>query len=190
MTISLQTEHFATLDSTNLEAKRRLPTLPNNTWLQLSADVQTQGRGQFERIWYSADDGGLYYTLAAPNPSQDPLPSDFTVQIAHTIVAALQKLGLPSPEIEWPNDLILDGRKVGGILVETVVNASAKGPKYSIIGIGLNLNQAEFPKPLDVSAISFYQVTGNLTPKSEVITALTKELTHDLSGHSRRDYGR
>ena len=100
--------------------------------------AQTRGRGRFNRDWYSGP-GGIYFSyLTFPNFSVKDKIARMTLITALALVKSLESLTDKKIDLRWPNDLIISGKKLGGILCET------KGPGL-IIGVGLNLNQTFFP---------------------------------------------
>src|SRR5262249_59077834 len=114
------------------------------------AEEQTAGRGRAGRSWHSERGAGLYVTLLLrPKlaPAQAPLLTMLAGLSAHT--AVLAETGL-SAELKWPNDLLLNGKKVGGMLTE--MHAEPSAVRFVIIGIGVNVNQAKFPAELASTA--------------------------------------
>lgn len=131
--------HFTTIDSTNTWAKDHIEELPRDDWTVITADRQTAGRGQFNRTWRSPL-GGLYVSFVY---FLDEYPKD-TGQIGqHACQAVIEAIGELGngivAEKKEPNDVLIDGRKVAGILCETV--QVDEGSKIGVvIGIGLNVN--------------------------------------------------
>lgn len=93
----------------------------------VSAEKQTAGRGRKDRSWRSPK-GGLYFSLCIPKESL------ISLKVSVAIVKALEGLGL-SPSLKWPNDVLLNGKKLCGILVENL-------EERSVVGVGLNMNKA------------------------------------------------
>jgi len=152
--------HLATTLSTNdLALKAALAGARRGVWI---ADHQLAGRGRGGHAWHSPARSGLYMTaLAAP-----PIPIQAAQSLSLRVAIAAQSgiastFGFARPsqiDIRWPNDLILNRRKVGGILIDTASNpATPTQPatlRYAVIGIGINLNQTTFPAELDTIATS------------------------------------
>lgn len=140
---------FDSIDSTNSEARRQLPA--NAKMSVYAAKFQTAGRGQRGNKWSSAAGQNLTFSVLL-NFTHPQMP-DLAVrnQFLLSIVAALsvsdllQKLNIRN-SIKWPNDIYIGLRKVCGMLIENIVGNT--GLEHSIIGIGLNLNQTEFPPEL------------------------------------------
>lgn len=122
-------------DSTNARLLARAETgAPSGT--VVSAATQTAGRGRRGRAWLSAPGDSLTFSLLwrfAPGTA----PAGLSLAIGLAVARAIEKVsaGGTAPRLKWPNDLLLDGRKLGGILVELVPGA----PHAAVIGIGLNL---------------------------------------------------
>ncbi len=166
------------LDSTNDEAKRliRSNAFEGENSVVICAHRQTKGRGQFSRHWYSDDDGGLYYTFIKKNPTRSLLETEQIITVtAHAIKKSIEDHATCHVSLEWPNDLILNGKKVGGILVEAI-SSEERGTAFIIVGVGLNLNQSEFPDELRHVAISLRQYTGKVYNKTAFAEYITKEL--------------
>ena len=152
--------HLATTLSTNdLALKAALAGARRGVWI---ADHQLAGRGRGGHAWHSPARTGLYMTaLAAP-----PIPIQAAQSLSLRVAIAAQSgiastFGFTRPsqiDIRWPNDLILNGKKCGGILIDTASNpATLAAPatlRYAIVGIGINLNHTAFPPELDAIATS------------------------------------
>lgn len=160
---------FDSIDSTNSEARRRLPA--DAKMSVYAAKFQTAGRGQRGNKWSSAAGQNLTFSVLL-NFSHPQMP-DLAVrnQFLLSIVAALsvsdllQKLNIRN-SIKWPNDIYLGRRKVCGMLIENIVGNA--GLEHSIIGIGLNLNQTEFPPEL-VNPTSVLVSSGLRTVPEDVL---------------------
>lgn len=118
------------------------------------ADAQEQGRGRLGRVWVSTPGAGLYLSVLL-RPAW-PVSSVRWLGILTAVAGAqtLQVLGLPSIEIEWPNDLVHGSKKLGGVLIEPRIGGHAID--FAILGIGLNLSQsdADWPPEIAVRATS------------------------------------
>jgi len=134
--------YFQQLPSTNDEAAR-LALTGIKHGAMVVADEQTRGRGRLERRWITAPGSGLAFSLVL-RPSPDPPGTSlyFAGLGALAVAKALERHDL-SPEIKWPNDVLLDGRKTAGILAE----ASWKDGEMShlILGIGVNVHPGSVP---------------------------------------------
>lgn len=144
---------FETLDSTNDEAKRIIRRGEAGNFYVLGAE-QTSGRGQFGRSFFSPGESGLYISVCVRHAS--PHGSAFITQAAAVAVAASLS-GLCSVELDIKpvNDLMLGGRKVGGILVESDARYGEAGGR-AIIGIGLNLYPPAEGFPAGIAEVAGY----------------------------------
>jgi BirA family biotin operon repressor/biotin-[acetyl-CoA-carboxylase] ligase len=161
--------HLSSVPSTNdlaLQAAHSGQRL--GVWI---ADEQTAGRGRGKHIWHSVPGDGLYMTaLISPSiPMQSALGLSFTTAIAvQSAVASVTGFHIRDQiDIRWPNDLLLNGRKCGGILIETsaqpvpIQSPSPALLRHAVIGIGINVNHTAFPAELDAIATSLCR---ELTP--------------------------
>jgi BirA family biotin operon repressor/biotin-[acetyl-CoA-carboxylase] ligase len=152
--------HLPTTPSTNdLALKAAQSGARTGVWI---ADEQTAGRGRGGNTWHSAPGEGLYLTaLTSPAiPMQSALSLSLQVAIAvQSAISSTFGFRIPAEiDIRWPNDLLLNGKKCGGILIDTASNP-ATGPhpatlRYAIIGIGINVNHPAFPPDLEAIATS------------------------------------
>lgn len=133
------------------------------------ADEQTSGRGREKRRWFTPAGTALAFSLIL-RPRAEELPHlSRTVGLAAVALAeSLRKRSL-TPQIKWPNDLLLDGRKVAGILVESTWNGDAVD--YVVIGIGVNVARGAVPPPelLQFPAASLEHALGECPEREEVL---------------------
>lgn len=116
--------HVKEIDSTNTFLHNNYKTFLNKTILW--TDVQTNGRGRFDRVWKSDDD--LIFSILYKEKY------DYTILIPLSIVLSLEALNI-NAKIKWPNDIYLNNKKLAGILIEDVYNIDFEA---SVVGIGLN----------------------------------------------------
>ncbi len=134
---------FNTLDSTNAEARRRIGLETAGHWTAITTDFQTNGKGQQGTRWQNVSEGGVYLSLLSPEISWEK-GSMVPLQqwIALTVLRILQRF-VPDAQIKWPNDLVVEGKKVGGILVE----AQWRGSRMHRVIVGIGLNTQTVPNP-------------------------------------------
>ena len=147
--------HFASLGSTNDQLKTMLDA-PEFTCV--TADEQTAGRGRRDRTWHSVAGEGLYLSvLLQPEIAAEKIPL-LSLMTAIAVAETIIQLAALSVDIKWPNDVLVNNHKVGGILIEST--STHHEPPRVIIGIGVNLNQQTFPAELAATATSLKIVTG------------------------------
>lgn len=150
--------YFTELDSTNRKAKEMAAQgAPEGTLVV--AEAQTRGRGRIGRNWYSPSQSGIYTSLILrPKlpPNEAPKITLVTgVAVAETLLAVTPL----KPDIKWPNDILVRGRKICGILTETSTEMDAID--FVVVGVGVNVNSREFPDDLREIATSMYVETGS-----------------------------
>ncbi|MDR1167602.1 MAG: biotin--[acetyl-CoA-carboxylase] ligase [Heliobacteriaceae bacterium] len=129
--------YFDEIDSTNLYAKRLLETLPDRTLIH--AGRQTSGYGQFEREWADLGVGNLFMSLVLKPPANFD-KTGLTTYMAEVLCSVLKDYGVKA-QVKLPNDVLVNGRKIAGILAET--STKGKASKGVVLGAGVNLNAAE-----------------------------------------------
>jgi BirA family transcriptional regulator, biotin operon repressor / biotin---[acetyl-CoA-carboxylase] ligase len=145
------------------------------------AESQTRGRGRLGRTWVSPRSKGLWMSILL-RPSLGPgAVTRLTIAAATALARAVECSTGLRPGVKWPNDLVLGGRKVAGILLE--LHAELDRVRHVIMGIGVNVNQvtAEFPPELRKSATSLRIESGGLTSRSDLAVALLRELDLDYA---------
>jgi BirA family transcriptional regulator, biotin operon repressor / biotin---[acetyl-CoA-carboxylase] ligase len=143
------------------------------------AESQTKGRGRLGRTWISPAGKGLWFTvLLRPDiPPQET--TQLTVAAATALARAVtQQTGLV-PDIKWPNDILIRGRKIAGILTE--MSAELDKVQEVLLGIGMNVNHesGDFPDALRKTATSLRIETGQKINRAELAVAILRELDRD-----------
>ncbi len=165
--------HYFRIGSTNVTAMEAAAGgEPEGT--VLVAEQQTAGRGRGGHTWESAQSVGIYCSVIL-RPVLSPADSLLLSLVAGIAVsqAVQQTTGL-SPDLRWPNDALLDGRKFCGILTE--MNAEPTRVRYVVVGIGINVNQTSFPTELERVATSLRIESGREWSRVELTSALLKSL--------------
>ncbi len=160
---------FDSLPSTNTEAARQAAAgAPEG--LCVVAREQTSGRGRRERAWVSQRDAGLYLSIvlrpARLAPQAWPL---ITLAAALAVRDALIEACTLEADIKWPNDIVAHGRKLCGILAETVETQTGRAV---ILGIGVNLDDQAFPPELKETATSVASLTGKAHDAETLLQSL------------------
>ncbi len=132
------------------------------------AEEQTKGRGRFDRVWVSPAGKNLYVTLIV-RPPLDRLHSLSIVAPLAVAVTVEDCTGL-TPRIKWPNDVLVNGRKLSGILVESEI--AGESVKYALIGVGINVNlDLEQAPEIAQIATSVKRELGRETSREEMLAA-------------------
>ena len=136
---------------------------------------QTAGRGRRGRSFLS-EPGGLYLSyLIRPHESAQEL-LHLTALAGLCVCNAVRQVTGMQPSIKWPNDPVLNGKKLCGILTELSVSLETQEPEYVVIGIGINCNQTQFPQELDM-ATSLRIEAGRPADVNAIAAALLLELS-------------
>ena len=161
MAVHWDIRRYARLSSTNDELKQ-LALSGASEGAVVVSDGQTAGRGREGHQWFSPEGKGLYVScLLRPSTAKSPLPT-LTLMAGLAVCDAVERFVTIPPQLKWPNDIWLAGRKVGGILTELIAGAVTPLEEAVIIGIGMNINlrQDELPTELQQSATSLAVVRG------------------------------
>ncbi|HJQ83232.1 MAG TPA: biotin--[acetyl-CoA-carboxylase] ligase [Candidatus Binatia bacterium] len=140
------------------------------------AERQTAGRGRLGRVWHSPPGLNLYCSILL----RPPLPPHAVPQVAlvagTAVAAAVAAQSTATPAIKWPNDVLVGGRKVAGILVE--MDSEMERVRHVLVGIGVNLNApaAAFPRQLRAKATSLLVATGRRVDRAAFAGRLLAEL--------------
>ncbi|WP_286933168.1 MULTISPECIES: biotin--[acetyl-CoA-carboxylase] ligase [Aminobacterium] len=160
--------HYKELDSTNIEA-RKLAHEGATHGSVVVAEHQTTGRGRSGRGWFSAPGTSIQMSLILRPDLAPSLAASVTQVGAAAVATALQKLGL-SPQIKWPNDILLSKRKVCGILTE--MSCELDHIEHIIIGIGINVNTPFFPRDIRSVATSVQIEKGTPCDRKSLMAAI------------------
>ncbi len=164
---------FDVLDSTNTYTKK-LALQGAEEGTVVLAEEQISGRGRFERKWISSGGKNLTFSvIVRPNISPQRI-GILSLYAALAVTKGILELLEQPPTCKWPNDVLLNGKKVCGILSEAVFIDSSLSAV--IIGIGLNVNQTTFPPAIESSAISLAQVSGHDIDRSYVLACVLGKL--------------
>jgi BirA family biotin operon repressor/biotin-[acetyl-CoA-carboxylase] ligase len=164
--------YFETLDSTNNYAKELAAReAPEGTLV--IAETQTGGRGRLGREWNSPAGVGLYVSVVL-RPLLPPMElPQITLTTAVAVVRAVRRVTMVAPGIKWPNDLLMHGKKLGGILTE--METESDRIRHVVIGLGLNINNPDFPSELAGTATSLAQELGGSFSRVDLLRAWLEE---------------
>lgn len=161
--------YFDTIDSTNTYAKS-IGTKSNNGALVISEE-QTVGRGRLGRSFISPKHKGIWMSIIL-KPNINPKDAAKLTQIAAaSVVSAINELGIDT-KVKWPNDILLNDKKLCGILTEMSVSAS--NINYVIVGIGLNVNLAkdDFSEDIQATATSLMIESGKCWDRKKLLSSI------------------
>ena len=152
---------FASLDSTNDEALRRIDS-GEDPGLVIVADSQRGGRGRRGAVWQSAP-GNLYMTMVVAVPTGN-MPGQLAFVAGLAAADAIRFCAGQDVHLKWPNDVMLEGRKLGGILIEA-------GSREGLYAVGVGLNVTVSPRETETPATALAEF-GDCPPRDRLVAAL------------------
>ena len=169
-------QHFKELPSTNTYAREQAK-LNAEEGLVYVADYQTGGRGQFDRKWESPAGKNLLASILIRPPVAPAQAPIITQIVCRSVAEVLRNSYGIECEIKRPNDLLVNGKKICGILTESSSH-SPKQVENVIIGIGLNVNDA--PKGVTPAAVAMKELLDRKVTPQEVLGKILEQLEKDL----------
>lgn len=191
--------YYDVTDSTNLRIRQAADDGAPHGTLAV-ADCQTAGRGRRGRSWESPAGSSIYMSILL-RPEIAPIKASMLTlvmacSVAEGITRSLEKqpdrsrgAEIPSIQIKWPNDIIINGKKLAGILTE--MSAQVDYINYVTVGVGINVNQTGFPEEICSTAASLRMECGHALRRAPIIAAIMERLeenyavflkTEDLTG--------
>jgi BirA family transcriptional regulator, biotin operon repressor / biotin---[acetyl-CoA-carboxylase] ligase len=177
---------FKSIGSTNEVAKRLAESGAAEGTLVI-AERQIRGRGRLGRTWHSPSGQGLYFSLILrPKLSFERMPA-LSMVAALSVCRAIEHQTQLNAQIKWPNDCLLNGKKVAGILVE--ISAELDMVSYAILGIGINVNNQprDFPSSLKSKAISLEMASSQTIDRAGLLRYFLADF--ERSYHNFHRYG-
>lgn len=164
---------YGVLDSTNTKAKE-LAEAGAVEGTVVIADRQNLGRGRLGRAWQSPAGKGLWFTLILRPEILPEFGAQVTLLMGVAVVEALEKVTGVTAKIKWPNDIIVENKKLCGILSELTL--TEEGIDYAIVGVGINVNldREDFKEDLAERASSVFLQTGKSWDRDIILTAVLK----------------
>lgn len=161
--------YFAVTDSTNNQAKM-LGDQGAPHGLLAVADMQKAGKGRRGRAWESPSGASIYMSiLLRPSIAPSAAPQ-LTLVMAYSVACAIREVEHLNAEIKWPNDIVLNKKKICGILTE--MSAEVDYINHVVIGVGINVNAQSYPPKLRDTATSLRIETGSTVKRSPVIASV------------------
>lgn len=173
-----RTVYFDATDSTNIQARRLAEAHAPHGTLVVS-DRQDGGKGRRGRSWASPSGVGIWMSLILRPEIAPSSASMLTLAAALAVREGIREETGLSPLIKWPNDLVLNGKKICGILTE--MSTELMEIQYVITGIGINVNQREFPSEIRDTATSLSLEAGRSFRRSSLIAAILKAFEKDYA---------
>src|SRR5690606_904326 len=139
----------------------------------VTTEIQTQGKGQRGNKWISEPHKNLIFSiLIKDNLPKNSSVFDLNIAISTAIISALECFEIPKIHIKWPNDILADGKKIAGILIEN--SFIGQNTVLSIVGIGLNVNQTNFDGFLNASSLK--NINQREFDKEEILKKIVQEI--------------
>lgn len=166
--------YYDSIGSTNREA-RTLASRGAPDGTLVVAEEQTGGRGRLGRGWFSPHGLGIWCSLVLRPGIQPAEAPPVTMLTAVAVASAIEKVAGIRPGIKWPNDLLVDGKKICGILTE--MDAELERVNFLVVGLGVNVNipREDFPGVLREIATSLYLAGGKPVSRQELLQQLLRE---------------
>ena len=172
--------HFDEIDSTNNYLKNSYPLLDNFTIV--SADYQSKGKGRNDRIWESNKGSNLMFSILIKDPKLIEISSLLSLYSAVEVSKLLESYHINNVSIKWPNDVLVNDQKICGILLEGQL------PNYVVIGIGLNVNQKQFPSHLRRPATSMANELNKDIDIEQLKETLFPNIVNNFNKLNKDDY--
>ena len=158
--------HFQELDSTNTKIQE-LADAGAVHGTVVTCEKQTAGKGRRGRTWESPEGENIYFSILLRPQIDSAKAPMITLVMAQSVAEAIQRLGFDGIRIKWPNDLVLNGKKVCGILTE--MHMSSTSIDYVVVGVGVNVNLEAFPEELEGKATSLFLERGVKIDRNSLI---------------------
>lgn len=169
--------HEKQMDSTN-EAAKRAGNEGAGHGMVFWADVQTAGKGRRGRSWYSHEADNLYFTILLRPPVAPDKASMLTLVMAYSVAGAVREVTGLEAQIKWPNDIVVTGKKICGILCEMKLIGAELD--YCVAGVGVNVGKQEFAEDIRDKATALEEQCGKKIDR--------EGLLQTILGHFERSY--
>jgi BirA family biotin operon repressor/biotin-[acetyl-CoA-carboxylase] ligase len=176
--IGRQIQVFEETTSTN-DVMARIGRSGAKEGVVVFAESQTKGRGRMGRTWISPARKGLWFSILLRPAIQPQAATQFTIAAANSLVRGIKAQTGVNAEIKWPNDILIRGKKIAGILTE--MSAELDHLKELILGVGIdvNLEASAFPAELRKIATSIRIESGQMVDRAGLAVAILRELDVD-----------
>lgn len=168
--------YYEKTGSTNTDAKQLAEEgAPHGTLI--AAEEQTDARGRRGRSWQAPAGSNLYFSLLLRPKFAAEHISMLTLVMAVSAARAIREQCGLAAEIKWPNDIVIGKRKVCGILTEMILKE--RTVEYVIVGVGVNVNQKEFPEDIQKTATSLFRESKRVFSREELLQKLLEGFEKD-----------
>src|SRR5262249_20796493 len=140
---------------------------------------QTAGRGRMQRGWHDEPGTGLAVTFRFAQPLPEPMALAAVAPVC--VAQSVEPFGGRGVQLKWPNDVLIDGKKLAGVLIDAV------GDGQYAVGIGINVNRVRFPRELEATATSLALATGRFCDRHALLLTLAQRLDSALAALARGD---
>jgi BirA family biotin operon repressor/biotin-[acetyl-CoA-carboxylase] ligase len=186
--VGCEVVYFDQTDSTNTQA-RLLADAGAVEGTVVIADTQGSGKGRLGRSWYSPPEVNLYLSVILRPTISPRIATQMTFLSAVAVAQAIEASGQFSPQLKWPNDVLLTGNKVAGLLNE--LNAETEQIHYLVLGIGINLNMTadQFPQDLRCPATSLLLEGGQPVSRRQFTQSLLQSIDSLYTSYLKNGFG-
>jgi BirA family biotin operon repressor/biotin-[acetyl-CoA-carboxylase] ligase len=177
------------IDSTNMEALRRIQQ-GARSGLVCTAEQQTAGRGRRGRYWVSPFARNLYVSTIWEFSQGATALEGLSLAVGVAVANALKNLGLPEVQLKWPNDILYNGKKLGGVLLEMVGDTT--GQCQVVVGIGINVTMPDAAaRAIDQDWADVFAMSpqGNAPGRNEILGSLLNHLLPLLAEYESAGFG-
>lgn len=159
------------IDSTNNEIRRMAENGAPDGTLAI-AEIQTAGKGRRGRAWTSPRGSGIWMSFLQRPDFAPEYASMLTLVAAMAVERGIREQTGLDCQIKWPNDIVLNGRKICGILTE--MSTEEDSIRYVVVGIGINVNTKDFPEEISKTATSLAIETGHIVRRAPLVASILK----------------
>jgi BirA family biotin operon repressor/biotin-[acetyl-CoA-carboxylase] ligase len=174
------------VDSTNAQALNRAIKGPSSGYV-CTAEQQTAGRGRRGKSWLSPYGGSIYLSIVWEFVGGAAALEGLSLATGVVVVESLKQLGLEGVQLKWPNDLLCDGHKLAGILLE--MTGDAAGPCQVVVGIGLNVTMSsDLGARIDQPWVDVNTIAGKKYSRNELLITLLNALLPMLASYESEGF--
>ena len=146
---------------------------------------QTKGRGRLKRNWHSPKDLGLWFSIIL-TPKKDPERIPLLTLIgALSVHDAIKNIGIET-DLKWPNDILYKNKKLCGVLSQ--FKSSGNNIERVVVGIGLNVNQKEFPRVIKNDSISLRMIKGEIIDREKILADILNKFAYYYTKFQKGEY--